>query len=40
MGVDETAVVVKAEVVTVVVKAEVVAVVVKGEEELAEGVRL
>ncbi len=40
MGVDETAVVVKAEVVTVVVKAEVVAVVVKVEEELAEVVRL
>ena len=37
---DETAVVVKAEVVTVVVKAEVVAVVVKVEEELAEVVRL
>tara|TARA_B100000475_G_C14703420_1_gene190074 strand:+ start:183 stop:305 length:123 start_codon:yes stop_codon:yes gene_type:complete len=40
VGVDETAVVVKAEVVTVVVKAEVVAVVVKVEEELAEVVRL
>ena len=37
---DETAVVVKAEVVTVVVKAEVVAVVVKVEEELSEVVRL